>query len=601
MRLNYLKICAPALLSLCAFPAFAEAPAGYELVWSDEFNTGDQLDATKWQWEDWAAGHVNHEKQTYKPGTELIDGKHTTELKDGSLVINCFKGSDGKYYSGRINAQSGSSVNGWRYGYIEARIKLPKGKGTWPAFWMMPSGVDWSSETWPTCGEIDIMEEVGVDPNQTSSSLHAIGHNHTNGTQVTAARFTEGAEDDYHIYAIEWNNNRITTYVDGQVLLNYTNDHKGYVNWPYDKPYYIILNLAWGGDWGGYAGTDDSALPTAMLVDYVRVYQKTLPEMAADGSGAAYIMGSYRIVGTDGFVPSASYWDWDQNVIPMKTEGKKHTFEFTVDKNLRKDGANFKFFAAPRLDDSKGFTASEGTYHVTMTENPYLYVDTKEDGNIKLKDGAPVNAGDILTVTLDCSAGPNAAVASVEYREAEPVPATDGIWIIGAKGSIGTTGYTPGDTGWSPDYNIEMKKDGDVFTHTFVVGQTLNPSFVNFKFFGQPGWGIEFCDNNSDYLISSQSDIFGIGKGNDGHDNGNVYLKSGETLRDGDIVNVKVDCTAGYNKAVLTTSGTYTASAGLVPAENRAGKIYNLQGFPIGKVTESGIYIVDGQKVYISK
>lgn len=602
MKVLKIKAMALAAMAVCSLPLMAEVPEGYELVWSDEFDTGTQLDATKWQWEDWAARHVNNELQTYKPGTETIDGRHTTELRDGALAINLFKGSDGKYYSGRINAQSGSSANGWRYGYIEARIRLPKGKGTWPAFWMMPSGVDWTSETWPTCGEIDIMEEVGVDPNITSSSLHAIGHNHTNGTQVTAARYCEGAEDDYHIYAIEWKNSRITTYVDGQVLLNYTNDHKGYVNWPYDKPYYVILNLAWGGDWGGYAGTDDSALPTDMLVDYVRVYQQKLPEMEADGSGAAYIMGPYRIVGIDGFVPSSSYTSWDQNVIPMTTEGKKHSFTFTMDKNLRISGAVFRFYPVPRHDNSVAFKASEGTYHVTMPENPYFYVDTEQDGAIKLKEGAPVVPGDLLTVTLDCTEGTDKAVATVEYSPAPPVEPTEGIWIIGALGSVGETSYNAGDMSWDPNRNIEMDKDGDVFTHTFVCGQTLNPDQVNFKFFGQPGWGLEFCDNNSDYLITSQSPIFGIGTGSDGHDNGNVYLRPGETLKNGDVVNVKVDCTAGYNKAVLTTSGTYTSSVELTPAESCCSKaIYTLDGLPVESVERDGIYIVNGEKMYLKK
>lgn len=600
MKLTVLKSLVLPVAAFAAIPSMAEVPEGYQLVWSDEFNEGTQLDPSKWQWEDWAAGNVNHELQTYKPGTQTIDGKHTTELKDGNLVINCFKGSDGKIYSGRINAQSGSEVNGWRYGYMEARIKLPKGRGTWPAFWMMPSGVDWSSETWPTCGEIDIMEEVGANPNYTSSSLHAIGHNHTNGTQVTAERLTEGAEDDFHIYAIEWNNDRITTYVDGQVLLNYKNDHKGYVNWPYDKPYYIILNLAWGGDWGGYRGVDESALPLALTVDYVRVYQKPLPSMTADGADAAYIMGAYRNVGADGFVPSQSFRNWDQNVIPMKSEGKIHTYEFTMDKNLRLSEVNFKFFAEPRLNDEASFKASAGKYHITMEENPYLYIDTAEDGNIKLKDGAPLNSGDRLTVTLDCSQGTENAVVKVEYKEAEPVVPTEGIWIIGALASVGETSYIPGDNSWDPARAIEMKKDGDVFTHTFVCGETLNPANVNFKFFGQAGWGLEFCDNNSDYLITSQSPIFAIGKGNDGHDNGNIYLRNGESLKEGDIVNLKVDCTAGYNKAVLTTTGTYTAGAGTIADEVSADtRIYNLQGIEVHDMTQKGIYIVNGKKVVV--
>ena len=246
-------------------------PDGYRLVWHDEFNEGDQLNSSYWEWENWERGNVNNELQYYRPGTQTIDGKHTTELVDGRLVINCFKANDGKIYSGRVNAKNGG--NGWQYGYFEARILLPKGKGTWPAYWMMPISVDWATEGWPKCGEIDIMEEVGVDANVVSSSLHSEGHNHMYNTQITAARNIGTAESEYHVYALEWTTDYIKTYVDGQLLLSYNSDHT-IRNFPYDKPFHLILNLAWGGDWGGYAGTDESALPVQMKIDYVRVFQK---------------------------------------------------------------------------------------------------------------------------------------------------------------------------------------------------------------------------------------------------------------------------------------------------------------------------------------
>ena len=248
-----------------------KTPEGYALVWHDEFNEGTQLNSAQWEWENQNAGWVNNEKQNYRPGTTAISGKHTTEIVDGFLHINCFKGDDGKIYSGRINAKNGGK--GWQYGYIEARMMLPKGKGTWPAFWMMPISVDWTNEGWPKCGEIDIMEEVGCVPNEVSSSLHAEGHYHANNTQITKARNIGTAETEYHVYAIEWTADYIKTYVDGELLLSYNSDHT-IRNYPYDKPFHIILNLAWGGSWGGMNGEDESALPLTMKVDYVRVFQK---------------------------------------------------------------------------------------------------------------------------------------------------------------------------------------------------------------------------------------------------------------------------------------------------------------------------------------
>ncbi len=248
-----------------------DVPEGYSLVWHDEFD-GDALDSKHWRHEVKSAGWVNNELQNYV--SSPIDGNPVTEVSDGSLKINCFKAKNGKIYSGRIYAH----VNeGWKYGIMEARIKLPKGRGTWPAFWMMPVNNDFSTNPWPRCGEIDIMEEVGYHPNYTSSSIHCESYNHVIGTQKTAERYTAGAEDDFHVYRLEWTADYIRTYVDGNQLLYFPNDKANKVQtWPFDKPFYIILNLAWGGDWGGNQGTDESKLPATLQVDYVRVFQNNL-------------------------------------------------------------------------------------------------------------------------------------------------------------------------------------------------------------------------------------------------------------------------------------------------------------------------------------
>ena len=241
------------------------APEGYELVWQDEFETGNELNPNDWTHEVKPKGWVNNELQEYV-NHKTPDGALVTQIKNGALQITALK-ENGKVYSGRVYAKV---KQGWQYGYIEASIKLPKGKGTWPAFWMMP--VNFTS--WPADGEIDIMEEVGYHPDYVSSSLHATDHVHSNGTQVTHEMKCAGAEGEFHTYAILWTHENITTYVDGKVQLSYDNKGKGRSDWPYDDPFYVILNLAWGGDWGGAQGVDDSALPCTMEVDYVRVFQK---------------------------------------------------------------------------------------------------------------------------------------------------------------------------------------------------------------------------------------------------------------------------------------------------------------------------------------
>ena len=257
-------------------PAY-NAPDGYSLVWNDEFdgNYGyapnenglprTELNPNDWTHEVKNSGWVNHELQNYV-NHKTPEGRLVTELRDGKLRITALK-ENGKVYSGRVYAKVKS---GWTYGYIEASIKLPKGKGTWPAFWMMPVNF----RSWPADGEIDIMEEVGYHPDYVSSSLHANAHVHSNGTQVTHEMKCPGAEGEFHTYAILWTAKNITTYVDGKVQLSYDNRGLGRDDWPYDDPFYVIFNLTWGGDWGGAQGVDENALPATMEVDYIRVFQK---------------------------------------------------------------------------------------------------------------------------------------------------------------------------------------------------------------------------------------------------------------------------------------------------------------------------------------
>lgn len=240
-------------------------PAGYKLVWNDEFNLpdGSAPDLSKWYYDEWAPGFVNNELQRYVAGS--LGNDKTAEINGGVLQITARK-SGSQVISARLNTKEL-----WQYGYFEARLKLPKGKGTWPAYWMMPA----DGGNWPHCGEIDIMEEVGTNPNYTSSSIHCTAYNHTIGTQKTAERFTAGAEDEFHVYALEWTPDFIRTYVDGKQLFYFANDKKGDQNtWPFDKPFHPILNLAWGGSWGGMNGVDEAALPTTYEIDYVRVFQK---------------------------------------------------------------------------------------------------------------------------------------------------------------------------------------------------------------------------------------------------------------------------------------------------------------------------------------
>lgn len=244
-------------------------PDGYKLVWNDEFNEGastgkHSLPSTaNWWYETGDNGWGNAELENYIPG---VSGKDTCALvSKGTLKIYAKKPGS-QVLSIRMNTNES-----WTYGWFEAKLKLPVGKGTWPAFWMMPKNFT----AWPKDGEIDIMEEVGYDPNRVSSSIHCMAYYHSIGTQKTANRYLAGAQTEFHVYALEWTKDYIKTYVDGVALFQFNNDGTGnYDTWPFSNPFYLKLNLAWGGGWGGAQGVDESCLPATYEVDYVRVFQK---------------------------------------------------------------------------------------------------------------------------------------------------------------------------------------------------------------------------------------------------------------------------------------------------------------------------------------
>ncbi len=241
-----------------------EAPQGWKLVWSDEFN-GSAIDTSKWAFEVQKPGWVNNELQNY-----TNNRRENARIENGSLVIegrrDYFNGFE--YSSARLKTQGKAS---WKYRRVEALIKVPTGYGTWPAFWMMP---DDFSRGWPACGEIDIMEHVGYDPNVIHATTHANDYNWKSGQQRTSTLSVPGAVSDYHVYAMEWYADRIDMFVDGKKYFTSTNNGTGDNAWPFNKNFYIILNLAIGGDWGAAKGVDPNIWPKQMLVDYVRVYQK---------------------------------------------------------------------------------------------------------------------------------------------------------------------------------------------------------------------------------------------------------------------------------------------------------------------------------------
>ncbi|MBE5875919.1 MAG: glycosyl hydrolase family protein [Lachnospiraceae bacterium] len=245
----------------------------YQLVWMDDFNDA-KLNMDDWNYEYHEPGWVNHELQEY------VDSEKNIYLKDGNLVIQAIKTVDEQgnayYTSGRVNTQN---KHDYKYGRFEARAKVPSGKGFLPAFWMMPTDESFYGQ-WPKCGEIDIMEVLGDKLTTTHGTLH-FGEPHTmrqGGYTLKEGDFAS----EFHVFACEWEPGEIRFYVDGNLFYT-VNDwftkREGYGEVaypaPYDQPFYMILNLAVGGDWPGYPDADAVFAENAQLVvDYVKVYQK---------------------------------------------------------------------------------------------------------------------------------------------------------------------------------------------------------------------------------------------------------------------------------------------------------------------------------------
>lgn len=254
----------------------AQAPDGYGLVWADEFNDPRAADGKpslradkgEWWYETGGGGWGNNELQYYVAGTTSYNDT-LAAVSDGTLKIKALKK---KYYGMEYVSVRMNTSTSWTYGYFETRAKLPGGRGVWPAFWMLPKNF----RSWPLDGEIDIMEYVGYDPNVVHASIHTQAYNHSIGTQKTSTQTIANAETEFHVYGLEWTEARIRGYVDGVLYFTFSNDGTGNKNtWPFNVPFYLKLNLAIGGDWGGAMGVDTQIFPSTYEVDYVRVYQKT--------------------------------------------------------------------------------------------------------------------------------------------------------------------------------------------------------------------------------------------------------------------------------------------------------------------------------------
>ena len=240
------------------------------LIWQDEFNYNGLPDTEKWSYDVGGHGWGNGEKQYY---TE--NRAKNAKVENGVLYITARKEEyeRNKYTSARLVTKNKGD---WLYKRIEVRAKLPQGRGTWPAIWMLPT--EWNYGAWPSSGEIDIMEHVGFNQGVIHGTVHTKSYNHKIGTQKGKSIKLENVSDKFHIYSIEWYPNKIMFFVDDIHYYTFNNEMLSWREWPFDTPFHLILNIAVGGGWGGQKGIDDNIWPQTMEVDYVRVYDLNIDQ-----------------------------------------------------------------------------------------------------------------------------------------------------------------------------------------------------------------------------------------------------------------------------------------------------------------------------------
>ncbi|MBD0401082.1 glycoside hydrolase family 16 protein [Flammeovirga sp. EKP202] len=255
-------------------PTKLEGELDYQLVWSDEFEYEGLPDTEKWSYEvdgnkkKWG----NQELQSYTSSrlenTVVKDGKlYITAIKEG--YMDSVSNETFDYTSARLSSKGKGD---WKYGKFVIRAKLPSGKGTWPAIWMLPSVSKFGD--WPKKGSINIMEHVGHEKDFVYGSAHTEAYNHAKGTEKMVGIYLSDAEEAFHDYKLEWSPEGYSIYVDNEKYFHFRNEQKTYKEWPFDEHFYILMNLAVGGSWGAIEGIDENIWPQQLIVDYVRVYQK---------------------------------------------------------------------------------------------------------------------------------------------------------------------------------------------------------------------------------------------------------------------------------------------------------------------------------------
>ena len=371
--------------------------AQMSLVWSDEFDYNGVPDPTKWGYDVGGGGYGNNELQYYTNANTK-----NANVSGGVLTITALKESFGgnNYTSARLV----SKLKGdWLYGRMEVKAKFGGARGSWPAIWMLPT--DWYYGSWPASGEIDIMEHVGYDPGIVHGTIHTKDYNGAMGTQKGAGLTVSNYSSAFHVYAVEWYENKIDFFVDNNKYYTYTKD-AGFTStkWPFDKRFHLILNLAVGGNWGGVKGVDDASFPWTMQVDYVRVYQDT--KLKIQGTG--YVKPNQKALEykVDEITGASYHWTVPSDASITSGQG---TSKIAVDW-----GASEGTVTADASVGNVKYSASlpVGFYSVPSAD-PYLVSDFSDASSTAVS----VSSGEANTITIS---NDNAAL-KVNYNITKPL------------------------------------------------------------------------------------------------------------------------------------------------------------------------------------
>lgn len=495
---NYKKlikiICFLATFLLALKPGVNAQESCEYLIWHDEFNDSGAPDPDKWGYDIGGGGWGNQELQTY------TNSRNNSFVEDGKLTIKALK-TNGSWSSARLVTKGKGD---WLYGRIEVKAKLPEGRGTWPAIWMLPT--DWAYGDWPSSGEIDIMEHVGYEMGKVHGTIHTEAYNHSIGTQLGSSVEVENVASQFHVYAIDWTEDEIIWYVDGEEYYRVDNPDKTYKEWPFDKRFHLILNIAIGGTWGGAQGIDPDLEEATMKIDYVRVYKNKIPTPVINGKKNAE-PGEELIFSTNEIGGVNYDWTFPEDVELLQGEN-------TAQIIVQWGNSGGQVGLVLRSDCDTVSVAPLNVSTVVIPTGESFEVPLFDEANNSLWDAVPGNSNQInlsgtKALNVDYSINATSENPHILYEFQGPVDLTS---YNNLKIVIKTPSPVPGsfrvdliDENGNVNLNDLFKinsfeTDGEFHTYTHQFGQNPNgiydlsriksiKIYINYGIFGKKGEG----------------------------------------------------------------------------------------------------------------